>query len=77
MGILNVIKLANDYSKAKKLLKSNKAKVEQIQKYIDSLHNFIEWIKDFKVELDEWIEKAKQLMRDLSTKLKEIKKEEK
>jgi peptidoglycan hydrolase CwlO-like protein len=77
MGLLNVIKLANDYNKAKKLLKSNKAKVEQIQKYIDSLHNFIEWIKDFKVELDEWIEKAKQLMKDLSTKLKEIKKEEK
>lgn len=77
MGLLNVIKLANDYSKAKKLLKSNKTKVEEIQKSIDSLHNFIEWLKDFKVDLDEWIEKSKQLMKDLSDKLKQIKKEEK
>lgn len=77
MGLLNVIKLANDYSKAKRLLKSNKTKVEEIQKSIDSLHNFIEWLKDFKAELDEWIEKSKQLMKSLSDKLKQIKKEEK
>lgn len=69
MGLLNVIKLANDYNKAKKLLESKKADVEKIAKIIGSLQEYITMLKNFVVELEEKIYQAKELMGKLAIRL--------
>ena len=53
MGLLNVIKLANDYNKAKKLVQSKKADVEKIAKIIESVQDYIGLLKNFVLELEE------------------------
>ena len=73
MGLLNVIKLANDYNNAKKLLKSKKADVEKIAKVIESLQKYISFLKNFVLELEERIEQAKELMGKLADRLQEKK----
>lgn len=69
MGLFNVIKLANDYNKAKKLLESKKADVEKIAKIIGSLQEYIAFLKTFVLELEERIYQAKELMGKLAVKL--------
>lgn len=69
MGLFNIIKLANDYNKAKKLLESKKADVEKIARIIGSLQEYINWLKEFIVELEEKIYQAKELMGKLAVKL--------
>ena len=73
MGLLNVIKLANDYNKAKKLLKSKKADVEKIAKIIGSLQEYIAVLKTFVLELEEKIYQAKEIMGKLADRLQEKK----
>lgn len=73
MGLLNVIKLANDYNTAKKLLKSKKADVEKIVKVIKSLQKYTEFLKDFILELEEKVYRAEQLMGKLADRLQEKK----
>jgi hypothetical protein len=73
MGILNVIKLANDYNKAKKLLESKKADVEKIAKIIDSVQDYIGLLKNFVLELEEKIYQAKEVMGKLADRLQEKK----
>ena len=69
MGLLNVIKLANDYNKAKKLVQSKKADIEKIAKIIESLQEYINFLKGFVLELEERIYQAKELMGKLTDKL--------
>lgn len=69
MGLLNVIKLANDYNKAKKLLQSKKVEAQKIRDAIESIQGFINLLKDFVVELEERIYQAKELMGKLADKL--------
>lgn len=59
MGLFNVIKLANDYNKAKKFIEANKQDVEKAKKLIDSIKNFIDYLKGMRTELDELIATAK------------------
>ena len=73
MGLLNVIKLANDYNKAKKLLESKKADVEKIAKIIGSLQEYIAILKTFVLELEEKIYQAKEVMGKLADRLQEKK----
>lgn len=73
MGLLNVIKLANDYNQAKKLLKSKKADVEKIAKIIGSLQEYIAILKTFVLELEEKIYQAKEVMGKLADRLQEKK----
>ena len=73
MGLLNVIKLANDYNQAKKLLKSKKADVEKIAKIIGSLQEYIAILKTFVLELEERIYQAKEVMGKLADRLQEKK----
>lgn len=73
MGLLNVIKLANDYNKAKKLLESKKADVAKIAKIIGSLQEYVKWLKGFIVELEERIHQAEKLMGKLADRLQEKK----
>lgn len=73
MGLFNVIKLANDYNKAKKLLESKKADVEKIAKIIGSLQEYIAVLKTFVLELEEKIYQAKEVMGKLADRLQEKK----
>lgn len=73
MGILNVIKLANDYNKAKKLLESKKADIEKIAKVIDSVQDYIGLLKNFVLELEERIYQAKEVLGKLADRLQEKK----
>jgi hypothetical protein len=73
MGLFNVIKLANDYNQAKKLLKSKKADVEKIAKIIGSLQEYIAVLKTFVLELEEKIYQAKEVMGKLADRLQKKK----
>ena len=73
MGLFNVIKLANDYNKAKKLLESKKADVEKIAKIIGSPQEYIAILKTFVLELEEKIYQAKEVMGKLADRLQEKK----
>jgi hypothetical protein len=73
MGLFNVIKLANDYNKAKKLLESKKADVEKIAKIIGSVQEYITVLKTFVLELEEKIYQAKEVMGKLADRLQEKK----
>ena len=69
MGLLNVIKLANDYNKAKKLLKEKKVDAIKIRDYMDSIQDYINFLRDFIVELEERVYRAKELLAHLADKL--------
>lgn len=70
MGLLNVIKLANDYNQAKKLLKSKKVNATKVRDAIDKIHDYIEELKNAKDKIDTLIVKAKERIRKLSELLK-------
>ena len=69
MGIFNIFQLAKDYSKAKKLLKEKNIDAKKMREAIDSLQELIAYIKNFIVDLEEWIYRIKNLMGDLAVKL--------
>ena len=73
MGLLNVIKLANDYNKAKKLVQSKKADIEKIAKIIEPVQDYIGLLRNFVLELEERIYQAKELMGKLADRLQEKK----
>lgn len=73
MGLFNIIKLANDYNKAKKLLQSKKVEAQKIRDAIESIQEFINWLKDFVLELEEKIYQAKEVMGKLADRLQEKK----
>lgn len=65
MGLLNVIKLANDYSKAKKALKEKKVNIDKVKGYIDSLKKIVEFYKEWRIDIEERISKVKELINGL------------
>lgn len=69
MGLLNVIKLANDYNKVKKAIKNNKVNTDKIKGYIDTLNNLLDWLRDFRVDIEQRIATVKEMIK----KLKEMK----
>ena len=74
MGLLNVIKFANDYNKAKKLLKQKKVDVIKIRDCMDSIQEYINFLRDFMVRIEEDIYKAKELLAHLADKIHAAKK---
>ena len=70
MGLVNVIKLANDYNKAKKAIESKKIDAIKIKRYLDSLHDIVDIVKSAKKKLDEFISHVKEIMEKLSELLK-------
>ena len=70
MGLFNVIKLANDYVKAKRLLKKSGVDKVKIKEYIDRLHDYVQELNSTKDTINIHILKVKELMRGLSDKLK-------
>ena len=69
MGLLNVIKLANDYNKVKKAIKNNKVNADKIKGYIDTLNNLLDWLRDFRADIEQRIATVKETIK----KLKEMK----
>lgn len=70
MGVFNVIKLANDYIQAKRYLKKNKVDAAKIRDFIDKLQDYIEELRNFKAQVEIHINKAKEVIRALSDRLK-------
>ena len=70
MGLLNVLKLANDYSKAKKYLKEKKVDAKKIKEVVERLHDYVSELNELRDKLTVHILKVKEIMRDLSDKLK-------
>lgn len=70
MGVFNVIKLANDYVQAKRYLKKNKVDATKIRDFIDKLQDYIEELRNFKAQVEIHINKAKEVIRALSDRLK-------
>lgn len=70
MGVFNVIKLANDYVQAKRYLKKNKVDVTKVRDFIDKLQDYIEELRNFKAQIEVHINKAKEVIRALSDRLK-------
>lgn len=76
MGILNVIKLANDYNKAKKYLKQSKVDAKKIKEITEKLQDYVAELNKTRDEITVHILKVKEVMRNLSDRLrprKEIK----
>lgn len=65
MGLLNVIKLANDYNKAKKYLKKNKHVVEDAKKFIEKAESMLKYILDLKQELQNFIGEVEKVIEGL------------
>ena len=70
MGLFNVIKLANDYVKAKKLLKKANVDKIKVKEYIDKLHDYVQALNQTKDDINLHILKVKEIMRALSERLK-------
>lgn len=73
MGLFNLIKIANDYAKAKKYLESRKCDVEKAKEYITKIKNFIEYVDALKIELLDIINNAKEILDGLKKTVKESK----
>jgi predicted transcriptional regulator len=70
MGLLNVIKLANDYNTAKKILKGkniNKVELRKILASIREIQDRLDAIKDI---VEERISKTKNMIKELLKKVK-------
>ena len=72
MGILNVIKLANDYNKAKKLLKDDKikSKADEVRKVVQKLRDFVAELNKYRDKLTVFILKVKETMSSLNDRIK-------
>ena len=79
MGILNVIKLANDYNKAKKILKSKDVDIKKLinlyGEMTTRLHEFVEYFeqlfnegKNFIKECFDLLDKLKDTMGNIAKK---------
>lgn len=58
MGLFNVIKLANDYAKAKKVLAQKKIDIKKAKEFIDLLYKY-------KDELSTYIRDIKDILKRL------------
>lgn len=63
MGILNVIKLANDYNKLKKLVEKGNIDVNKVKSAIENVKKFLSMLEHLKVELQELIDKVKGILK--------------
>lgn len=67
MGLFNVIRLANDYNKAKKMLSSKKIDVEKIKGMVERIKSYLDYLYEMKDRLDEIIQHVKQMIKDLKS----------
>lgn len=70
MGLFNVIKIANDYAKAKKYLETRKGDIENVKKFIENVKKYIEYLGGLKTELENIIATAKDVLTNLKKVVK-------
>ena len=72
MGLFNVLKLANDYNKAKKFIETKiadkKVDLEKAKGYLEKLKKFSDILKDIKKEVNKLI----ALVQDYRYRIEEI-----
>ena len=68
MGVFNVIKLANDYAKAKKILASKNIDIKKAKELVEKIKEFIDVLYKYKDELNLYIKEVKDILK----KLKEV-----
>lgn len=69
MGLFNVISLANDYVKAKRVLKKSKIDKQKISELIDKLQQYVHVLEDTVSDIKDHITKVKATMIELARKL--------
>ena len=70
MGLFNVIKLANDYNKAKKYLKTRKKDLEMVKDLIEKVKIFLMCVTDIKDKTIELINKVQITIKELEKEVK-------
>ena len=73
MGLFNLIKLANDCNKAKKLVEKYNVDKKKIGEYIIKVQEYVHALENFKQQIADCILRAKCTMIELSDKLQERK----
>lgn len=70
MGLINAIKLANDYNQAKKLLKEKNINIDKARKVITSIIKGVDYLRSLRTQLTEVITKYNTMANKLILKLK-------
>ena len=80
MGLFNVLKLANDYSKAKKFIEKIRnnyedklISIEEAKKLLDKLGAFAKYLKDLKGELNQLITRVADYIVEIKELLEKVK----
>lgn len=69
MGIIQVFKLVGAYNKAKKIVKKNKASVDEIKESIENLKALVKVLQAGKDDFVNEIKKVKDLTAELVAKI--------
>lgn len=70
MGLFNVIKLANDYNKAKKYLESRKEDLQYVKDLVEKVKKFLEYVTEVKDSLAVLINQVQATIKELEKKIK-------
>lgn len=70
MGLFSLIKLANDYGKAKKFVESKKGDVEKLKLFVEKIKAFINSLEGYKNQLISIIGEAKEFLKELEARIK-------
>lgn len=77
MGLFSIIKLASDYTKAKRFVEDKiadkKVDIEKIRKHAEKVRSFIEYLKGMKKEVETLIIKGRDIYERLLKRLEELK----
>lgn len=77
MGLFSIIKLASDYTKAKKFVESKiadkKVTLDKLQKVKEKVEKILEALKDIKAQLEVFITDAKNIYNKIAERIKELK----
>lgn len=70
MGLFNVIKLANDYNKAKKYLESRKEDLQCVKDLVEKVKKFLEYVTEVKDSLAVLINQVQATIKELEKEIK-------
>ena len=80
MGLFNVLKLANDYNKAKKFIEKIRNKyedklisIDEAKQLLDKLAAFAKYLKDLKGELNQLITRVADYIVEIKELLEKVK----
>lgn len=80
MGLFNVLKLANDYNKAKKFIEKIRNKyedklisIDEAKQLLDKLAAFAKYLKDLKGELNQLISRVADYIVEIKELLEKVK----